>query len=109
MLLAGIHLLEGALLILGGIALGLIGALGLDKILQGFGALGASFSLIAAIWLILLGLGLWKGDKWAWVLTVAFQGLSLIGAVMDARLFAALMSGAIAYYLYMKRGYFHVK
>ena len=109
MLLAGIHLIEGALLILGGLALGVIGALGLDQILPGVGAFGAAVAMIIAIFIIFLGLGLWRGERWAWLLTLTFQGLSLIGAIMDARLFAALMSGVIAYYLYMKRGYFHVK
>ena len=55
MLLAGIHLIEGALLILGSLALG------------------------------------------------------VIGAIMDAKMFAALVSGSIVFYLYMKRSYFHVK
>jgi hypothetical protein len=106
MLLAGIHLIEGALLILGGLALG---AIGLDQILPGVGAFGVAVTLVSAIFLILLGLGLWRGEKWAWVLTLAFQGLSLIGAIMDAKMFAALVSGSIVFYLYMKRSYFHVK
>ena len=109
MLLAGIHLIEGALLILGSLALGVIGALGIDQILPGVGAFGAAVTLVSAIFLILLGLGLWRGEKWAWVLTLAFQGLSFIGAIMDAKMVAALVSGSIVFYLYMKRSYFHVK
>ena len=108
-LLAGIHLIEGALLALGGLALGVIGALGIDQILPGVGAFGAAVALVSAIFLILLGLGLWRGERWAWVLTLAFQGLSLIGAIMDAKMFAALVSRSIVFYLYMKRSYFHVK
>ena len=109
MLLAGIHLIEGALLVLGGLALGIIGALGLDQILPGVGAFGAAVTLVSAIFIILLGLGLWKGEKWAWVLILAFQGLSLIGAIMDAKMFATLVRGSIVFYLYIKRSYFHVK
>ena len=109
MLLAGIHLIEGALLALGGLALGVIGALGIDQILPGVGAFGAAVTLVSAIFLILLGLGLWRGEKWAWLLTFFFQGLSFIGAIIDAKMFAALVSGSIVFYLYMKRSYFHIK
>jgi len=28
---------------------------------------------------------------------------------MDAKMFAALVSGSIVFYLYMKRSYFHIK
>lgn len=104
---AAMALVAVAAFVAGGMIADLLGSEGVPGMLVGAGAaiLGVGALLLAALNAV-IGWGLWTGQGWAWILTVAFEGfwalVSLLG-LLDRDLGSLVplaIAGAILWYLF---------
>lgn len=88
-LLAVLHVLQGVLLFLAGIALVALGELlrlglfGLPHFLRGLLAFVGVAIIVVALLYLGLAYGLWFGKGWAWTLSLILAGLGIIGSLLS--------------------------
>jgi hypothetical protein len=80
---AGILVLMALLSLLGGALVSSLGATGRGMMAGVGAAVIAAFFLILAVVELVVGIGLWKLQNWARVLTIVLCGLSFLGAVLS--------------------------
>jgi len=111
-LLAALHVLQAIVLILGGLALMVLGAFmrrgifGVPRFVHGFvSVIGVALVVIALLYLG-LAWGLWTGKGWAWIISLILAALGVIVSVLSlvtggfGPIVVLVLDALILYYLF---------